>query len=91
MQPGRTGGIVASRRFNEALLERRRASGRGEQIARGDPGSEESVHAGLGKLVSNTGTDEVIVVTDTYEHSARIESYQRVVRIARNIELAQSR
>jgi luciferase family oxidoreductase group 1 len=51
-------------------------------------GSDESVHAGLEKLVGDTDADEVIVVTDTYEHSDRIESYQRVARIATNIELA---
>jgi luciferase family oxidoreductase group 1 len=47
-------------------------------------GSEATVRAGLEKLVRDTGADEVIVVTDTYEHRDRLESYQRVagIRIA---------
>ena len=34
--------------------------------------------AGLEKLVRETGADEVIVVTDTYEHADRLQSYERV-------------
>ena len=51
-------------------------------------GSDETVQAGLEKLVSDTRADEVIVVTDAYEQRDRIESYQRVARIAGEIELA---
>ncbi len=50
-------------------------------------GSEATVTAGLQKLVSSTSADEVIVVTDTFEHADRLESYQRVARIAAKIEL----
>jgi luciferase family oxidoreductase group 1 len=50
-------------------------------------GSEATVKAGLEKLVSETGANEVIVVTDTYEHAARLESYQRLAAIAPTIEL----
>ena len=50
-------------------------------------GSAATVKAGLEKLVSETGANEVIVVTDTYEHTARLESYQRVAAIASTIEL----
>ena len=49
-------------------------------------GSDTTVKAGLKKLVNDTGADEVIVVTDTYEHSARLESYQRVAGIVTAIE-----
>jgi len=51
-------------------------------------GSNEAVRAGLDSLVSHTRADEVIVVTDTYEHSDRIDSYERVARIAAEIKLA---
>jgi hypothetical protein len=34
-----------------------------------------------------TGADEVIVVTDTYEHADRIESYRRVAGVATTIEV----
>jgi alkanesulfonate monooxygenase SsuD/methylene tetrahydromethanopterin reductase-like flavin-dependent oxidoreductase (luciferase family) len=45
-------------------------------------GSDATVKAGLEKLVSKTGADEVIVVTDTYEHADRLASYERVAGIA---------
>ena len=49
-------------------------------------GSDATVRTSLEKLVRDTQADEVIVVTDTYEHSDRIESYERVARIANNIK-----
>ena len=45
-------------------------------------GSESTVKAGLEKLVASTGADEVIVVTDTWDHQARLDSYCRVAAIA---------
>jgi alkanesulfonate monooxygenase SsuD/methylene tetrahydromethanopterin reductase-like flavin-dependent oxidoreductase (luciferase family) len=45
-------------------------------------GSDATVQVGLEKLVNDTHADEVIVVTDTYEHSDRMDSYQRVAHIA---------
>ena len=51
-------------------------------------GSDAAVHAGLAKLVNDTHADEVIVVTDTYEHSDRMDSYQHVARIATEINMA---
>ena len=45
-------------------------------------GSDATVKAGLEKLVGNPRADEVVVVTDTYEHAARLESYQRVASVA---------
>jgi luciferase family oxidoreductase group 1 len=50
-------------------------------------GSDAMVRAGLEKLVGDTGADEVIVVTDTYEHADRLQSYQRVVGVATMIEV----
>jgi alkanesulfonate monooxygenase SsuD/methylene tetrahydromethanopterin reductase-like flavin-dependent oxidoreductase (luciferase family) len=49
-------------------------------------GSNATVKAGLRKLVSETGAEEVIVVTDTYESADRLQSYQRVADIASAIE-----
>jgi hypothetical protein len=40
------------------------------------------VQAGLEKLVNDTGADEIIVVTDTYEPADRLKSYQRVAEVA---------
>jgi luciferase family oxidoreductase group 1 len=50
-------------------------------------GSEATVKAGLEKLVRGTGADEVIVVTDTYEHADRLQSYERVAGVAAQIEV----
>jgi uncharacterized membrane protein len=51
-------------------------------------GSDATVKAALENLVAETGTDEVIVVTDTYEHADRLESYRRVVSIAATMKTA---
>jgi luciferase family oxidoreductase group 1 len=53
-------------------------------------GSEQTVKSGLENLVRDTAADEVIVVTDTYEHSARLQSYQRVAGIVATVELKPS-
>ena len=45
-------------------------------------GANATVQAGLEKLVNDTGTDEIIVVTDTYEPADRLKSYQRVAEVA---------
>jgi luciferase family oxidoreductase group 1 len=50
-------------------------------------GSDATVKAGLEKLVEDTGANEVIVVTDTYEHVDRLESYRRVAGVATTIEV----
>jgi hypothetical protein len=49
-------------------------------------GSEATVKAGLERLVAATGADELIVVADTWDHEARLESYRRVAEIAGRIE-----
>ena len=50
-------------------------------------GSDATVKSGLEKLVADTGANEVIVVTDTWDHEARLESYRRVAAIAGTIDL----
>src|SRR5208282_566417 len=50
-------------------------------------GSDRTVKAGLEKLVTDTGANEVIVVSDTYEHADRLQSYQRVASVAKTIRL----
>jgi alkanesulfonate monooxygenase SsuD/methylene tetrahydromethanopterin reductase-like flavin-dependent oxidoreductase (luciferase family) len=51
-------------------------------------GSSATVKAGLEKLVGETGADEVIVVTDTYDHEDRLRSYERVAEVARELAVA---
>ena len=53
-------------------------------------GSNATVRAGLEKLVAETGVDEVIVVSDTYEHADRLQSYERVAGVAANIVAAKN-
>jgi luciferase family oxidoreductase group 1 len=50
-------------------------------------GSDATVKVGLQNLLDDTGADEVIVVTDTYEHAHRLASYERVAAIAATIEV----
>jgi alkanesulfonate monooxygenase SsuD/methylene tetrahydromethanopterin reductase-like flavin-dependent oxidoreductase (luciferase family) len=45
-------------------------------------GSEATAEAGLRRLIAATGANEVIVVTDTWEHAARLESLERLARVA---------
>jgi uncharacterized membrane protein len=50
-------------------------------------GSDATVKSGLQKLVTNTNADEIIVVTDTYEHADRLQSYERVAAVAKTIDV----
>jgi luciferase family oxidoreductase group 1 len=49
-------------------------------------GSEATVKARLERLIAGTGADEVIAVTDTWDHDARLDSYQRLARIAATLD-----
>jgi luciferase family oxidoreductase group 1 len=51
-------------------------------------GSNATVKTGLERLINQTGADEIIVVSDAYEHADRLDSYQRVAEIARTLEIA---
>lgn len=53
-------------------------------------GSDATVKAGIEKLVTETGANELIVVTDTYEHADRLQSYERVARIADSVQVKQA-
>ncbi|KAA6459078.1 LLM class flavin-dependent oxidoreductase [Acidobacteria bacterium AB60] len=51
-------------------------------------GSDDTVRAGLEKLLRDTGANEVIAVTDCYRQQDRLDSYQRLAEIANIIEVA---
>src|SRR5882762_117983 len=51
-------------------------------------GSNATVRAGLEKLVSETAADELIVVTDTYDHADRLRSYERLAAVAKELGVA---
>ncbi|MFI9491101.1 MULTISPECIES: MsnO8 family LLM class oxidoreductase [Streptomyces] len=46
-------------------------------------GTEDTVADGLGRLVEETGADEVLVTTSTYDRAALVDSMTRLARIAR--------
>jgi luciferase family oxidoreductase group 1 len=50
-------------------------------------GSETTVQTGLDRLIAATGANEVIVVTDTWDHEARLDSYRRVAEVSGRIEM----
>jgi luciferase family oxidoreductase group 1 len=50
-------------------------------------GSNATVQKGLEKLVSSIGAKEVIVVTDTYDHADRLQSYERVAEVVGNLRV----
>jgi alkanesulfonate monooxygenase SsuD/methylene tetrahydromethanopterin reductase-like flavin-dependent oxidoreductase (luciferase family) len=52
-------------------------------------GSNQTVAAGLEQLIAETGADEIIIVTDTWDHKDRLESYRRVSEMAARVETSQ--
>jgi luciferase family oxidoreductase group 1 len=50
-------------------------------------GSNATVKAGIERLLQDTGADELIVVTDTYEPADRLESYERLAGVANTLEV----
>ncbi len=48
-------------------------------------GSEATVKAGLTALLKDTGADEIILVTDAYDHADRLHSLERVSRVAADL------
>ena len=51
-------------------------------LARSIVGSSETVRAGMEALVAETGADELIVVSDVYEHSRRLKSFKIIAEAA---------
>src|SRR3984893_541889 len=51
-------------------------------------GSNATVKTGLEKLLSETAADELIVVTDTYDHADRLRSYERLAAVAKELGVA---
>ena len=49
-------------------------------------GSDVAVAFGLAKLVAETGANEIIAVTDTWDHEARLDSYHRLSNVAASLE-----
>jgi alkanesulfonate monooxygenase SsuD/methylene tetrahydromethanopterin reductase-like flavin-dependent oxidoreductase (luciferase family) len=51
-------------------------------LARSIVGSPETVRLGIEALVTETRADELIVVSDVYEHSARLRSFELIACVA---------
>jgi luciferase family oxidoreductase group 1 len=51
-------------------------------LARSIVGSPDTVRAGLEALVKETGADELIVVSDVYDHATRLRSFELIAEVA---------
>jgi alkanesulfonate monooxygenase SsuD/methylene tetrahydromethanopterin reductase-like flavin-dependent oxidoreductase (luciferase family) len=51
-------------------------------LARSIVGSPDTVRAGLDALVKETGADELIVVSDIHDHTARLRSFELIADVA---------
>ncbi len=49
-----------------------------QMLARTIVGSPDSVRSGIDAFLAETGVDELMVVSDIYEHSARLRSYELI-------------
>jgi alkanesulfonate monooxygenase SsuD/methylene tetrahydromethanopterin reductase-like flavin-dependent oxidoreductase (luciferase family) len=47
-------------------------------LARSIIGSPQTVRAGLGALIAETGADELMIVSDIYDHRLRLQSYELI-------------
>jgi alkanesulfonate monooxygenase SsuD/methylene tetrahydromethanopterin reductase-like flavin-dependent oxidoreductase (luciferase family) len=51
-------------------------------LARSIVGSHDTVRTGIDALVAETGADELIVVSDVYEHAKRLRSFELIAGAA---------
>jgi luciferase family oxidoreductase group 1 len=51
-----------------------------QMLERSIVGSRESVAAGIERLVAETGADELMVVSDVYDHKARLRSFELIAQ-----------
>jgi len=49
-----------------------------QMLARSIVGSPDTVRAGIDALALETGADELIVVSDVYDHAARLRSFELI-------------
>ena len=47
-------------------------------LARSIVGSSQTIRVGIEALVAETGADELIVVSDVYDHAARLRSFELI-------------
>jgi alkanesulfonate monooxygenase SsuD/methylene tetrahydromethanopterin reductase-like flavin-dependent oxidoreductase (luciferase family) len=51
-------------------------------LARSIVGSPDTVRAGIDALVAETDADELIVVSDVYDHATRLRSFELIAEVA---------
>ena len=51
-------------------------------LARSIVGSRDTVRTGIEALVAETAADELIVVSDVYDHAARLRSFELIAQAA---------
>ena len=51
-------------------------------LARSIIGSPDTVRAGIEALVAETGADELIIVSDVYDHATRLRSLELIAEVA---------
>jgi alkanesulfonate monooxygenase SsuD/methylene tetrahydromethanopterin reductase-like flavin-dependent oxidoreductase (luciferase family) len=49
-----------------------------QMLARSIIGSPDTVRTGLAALLAETGADELMVVSDVYDHPTRLRSYELI-------------
>ncbi|MBU2147005.1 MAG: LLM class flavin-dependent oxidoreductase [Alphaproteobacteria bacterium] len=54
----------------------------GRMLARSIVGSPDTVRKGIAALIEETGADELIVVSDVYEHALRLRSFELIAEAA---------
>ena len=52
-------------------------------LARSIVGSPDTVRSGIDALIEETGADELMIVSDVYDHAARLRSFELIAGAAR--------
>jgi luciferase family oxidoreductase group 1 len=56
-----------------------------QMLGRSIVGSAETVRKGLQALVAETGADELMIVSDVYDHKARLRSYEMIAEAGKDL------
>jgi alkanesulfonate monooxygenase SsuD/methylene tetrahydromethanopterin reductase-like flavin-dependent oxidoreductase (luciferase family) len=51
-------------------------------LARSIVGSPDTVRSGIDALIKETGADELMIVSDVYDHAARLRSFELIAGAA---------
>ena len=56
-----------------------------KMLARSIVGSQDTVRAGLDALLAETGANELMIVSDVYDHAARLRSFELIAAAGREV------